>query len=126
MKILAFLALVTALLFVAAMQQDAEPVRHVVAFKYKADATPEQIERVNEAFRSLQDRIPGILSFEYGTNESPEGKNHGFTHLYLLTFESAAARDAYLPHPEHAAFGEMLGGLDILEDVFVIDYVPQP
>ena len=126
MKILAFLALITALLFVAAVQQDTDPVRHVVAFKYKADATSDQIAQVNEAFRSLQDKIPGILAFEYGTNESPEGKNHGFTHVYLLTFESAAARDTYLPHPEHKAFGEMLGGLDILDDVFVIDYVPQP
>lgn len=126
MKILAFFALITALLVVAAVQQDTEPVRHVVAFKYKADATPDQIAQVNAAFRSLQDKIPGIVAFEYGTNESPEGRNHGFTHLYLVTFENAAARDAYLPHPEHKAFGEMLGELAILEDVFVIDYVPQP
>ena len=44
-------------------------------------------------------------------NNSPEGKNLGFTHVYMLTFEDAAARDAYLPHPDHAKFGELLGKL---------------
>lgn len=108
------------------VQREADgPVRHVVAFKYKSDATEGQIREVTEAFRSLQHSIPGILEFEHGINNSPEGKNHGFTHLYLITFESEEARDEYLPHPEHQKFGELLGGLGILEDAFVIDYVPR-
>ncbi len=104
---------------------DKEPVRHVVAFKYNSNATADQISRVTDAFRALQHSIPGIVSFEYGVNSSPEGLNDDFTHLYLITFESAAARDAYLPHPEHEKFGELLGELDVLEEAFVIDYVPQ-
>ena len=46
-------------------------------------------------------------------NNSPEGKDLGFTHVHLMTFESAAARDAYLPHPEHARFGQLLGRLGV-------------
>jgi hypothetical protein len=98
------------------------PVRHVVVFKYKDGTSAEQIEQVTDAFRALQDKIPGIVAFEHGVNDSPEGRNLGFTHVYLLTFEDAAARDEYLPHPEHRAFGELLGRLGILEDVFVVDY----
>lgn len=109
-----------------AQQQADDPVRHVVVFKYKADATDDQINQVTDAFRALQETIPGITSFEYGTNMSPEGHDDGFTHVYLVTFESAADRDAYLPHPEHEKFGALLGELDILEDIFVVDYVPQP
>jgi hypothetical protein len=71
----------------------------------------------------LKGKIPGIVAFEDGVNNSPEGKNLGFTHVYLLTFESVAARDAYLPHPEHKKFGELLGKLAVVEDVFVVDYV---
>lgn len=100
-----------------------ETVRHVVIFKYKPGATETQIRQVTEAFRALKTKIPGILAFEHGLNNSPEGKNLGFTHVYLLTFEDAQARDTYLPHPEHRKFGELLGQLDILEDVFVVDYV---
>ena len=104
----------------------ASAVRHVVVFKYRPTATPAQIQQVTEAFRALQNSIPGILSFEQGVNNSPEGKNLGFTHVYTITFESAAARDAYLPHPEHAAFGRLLGTLGVLEDAFVVDYHPRP
>ena len=57
-------------------------------------------------------------------NNSPEKKNLGFTHVYVLTFENAAARDAYLPHPEHRKFGQLLGKLGVLEDAFVVDYTP--
>lgn len=101
-----------------------QPVRHVVVFKYKPSATPDQIQQVTQAFRDLRNKIPGITAFEDGVNNSPEGKNLGFTHVYLMTFESAAARDAYLPHPEHKKFGELLGKLGILEDAFVVDYAP--
>ena len=109
-----------------AQQAADDPVRHVVVFKYKADATDDQIAQVTDAFRDLQNSIPGITSFEYGTNMSPEGHDDGFTHVYLVTFESAADRDAYLPHPVHEKFGALLGELDILDDIFVVDYVPQP
>jgi Stress responsive A/B Barrel Domain len=101
-------------------------LRHVVVFKYRPGATQAQIQQVTEAFRALQEKIPGIVAFEQGVNNSPEEKNLGFTHVYTLTFESAAARDAYLPHPEHAAFGRLLGTLGVLEDAFVVDYHPRP
>ncbi len=102
-----------------------EQMRHVVIFKYKPTATKQQIEKVTQAFGDLKNKIPGIISFEHGTNTSPENKNMGFTHAYLVTFENAAARDAYLPHPEHKKFGELLGQLGVLEDAFVLDYAPQ-
>jgi hypothetical protein len=97
-------------------------VKHVVVFKYKSSATPAQIDEVTNAFKELKGKIPGIISFEYGTNNSPENLNKGFTHVYLLTFKDAAARDAYLPHPEHKKFGELLGRLGVLEEPFVVDF----
>ncbi len=100
-------------------------MRHIVVFKYKPQATQAQIQQVTENFRDLQHKIPGIISFEHGINNSPEGKNFGFTHIYMLTFEDARARDIYLPHLEHTKFGAMLQELDVLEDVFVVDYLPE-
>jgi hypothetical protein len=100
------------------------PVRHVVVFKFKPGASQAQIQQVTDAFRDLRGKVPGITAFEDGVNHSPEKKNLGFTHVYMLTFESEAARDAYLPHPEHKKFGELLGRLGVLEDAFVVDYTP--
>ena len=101
-------------------------LRHVVVFRYKPDARPEQIREVTEAFAALRTQIPGIVAFEHGVNDSPERLNQGFTHVYTMTFTGPAARDAYLPHPAHRAFGALLGRLGILDAAFVVDYAPQP
>jgi hypothetical protein len=108
----------------AQAQTPGGPVRHIVIFKYRAGTTPEQVAQVTEAFRALKTKVPGITAFEDGVNNSPEKKNLGFTHVYQLTFTDVAARDAYLPHPDHATFGQLLGKLKVVEDAFVIDYVP--
>lgn len=95
-------------------------LRHVVAFKFKPTATPEQIQKVETAFRDLRKSIPEIVEYEWGTNNSPEGRNKGCTHGFILTFNSEKDRDAYLPHPAHKEFGKLVGPL--LDDVFVIDF----
>ncbi|RDC64547.1 Dabb family protein [Adhaeribacter pallidiroseus] len=122
---LLILALGALVLFTVSFTAKTEQVRHIVVFKYKANATPAQIAQVTQALGDLKNKIPGIVSFEHGVNNSPEKKNLGFTHVYLLTFKDAAARDAYLPHAEHKKFGQMLGKLGIMEDVFVVDYAPE-
>jgi len=95
-------------------------LRHAVYFAYNDDTTPEQIEVIETAFAKLPSQIDGIKGFEMGINSSPEGINKGLTHAYLLTFHSDAARDAYLPHPAHKAFGKIVG--PHLKDVMVVDY----
>jgi len=102
-----------------------EAVRHVVVFKYKEGATDAQIKEITDAFRALKDKIPGIIGFEHGVNNSPEGLNQGFTHVYLMTFENEEARDVYLPHPEHDAFGALLKGSGIFDGAYVVDYTIQ-
>jgi hypothetical protein len=100
-------------------------VKHILLVKISPQKTAEQFEAFICAFRELTKKIDGILSFEYGRNNSPEGLDRGMTHVITLTFVDAAARDAYLPHPEHVQFGRYLGETSILEDIIVADYTPQ-
>ena len=95
-------------------------LRHAVFFAFNDDATEAQITEVREAFTNLPNEIEEIRGYEWGTNNSPEGLNKGFTHAFFLTFHSEADRDSYLPHPAHQAFGQQLG--PVLKDVFVVDY----
>jgi hypothetical protein len=95
-------------------------LNHVVAFKFKDSATKEQVKEVEDAFRALKTKIPQIQKLQWGLNNSPEGLNKGFTHCWVLTFESEADRDAYLVHPDHKEFGK--GLKPILADVMVIDF----
>ncbi|HSU67577.1 MAG TPA: Dabb family protein [Tepidisphaeraceae bacterium] len=100
------------------------PVYHVVCLKFKEGTTPEDIRAVEQAFRELKTKIPGVQTLHWGTNVSPEHKNMGFTHCFVLTFATDKDRDAYLVDPAHKAFGKLAG--PHFADVFVIDFVSQP
>jgi hypothetical protein len=93
---------------------------HVVSFKFKDAATPAQVKAVEEAFDALDEKIPGIASLKWGTNVSPENHAQGYTHCFVLTFASDKDRDEYLVHPDHQAFGKIVG--PVLDKVFVIDF----
>ncbi len=95
-------------------------LRHHVYFKFNESVTPEQIDEINQAFAGLRNRIPTIVDFECGVNNSPEGLNDGFTHAYTVTFRSEEDRDAYLPDPAHKEFVSLVQGK--LAGVFVVDY----
>lgn len=95
-------------------------LRHVVIFKFKPEVTAAQLDEINLAFQNLKNAIPEVKDFERGINNSPEGLNKGFTHCYVITFASETDRDAYLPHPAHKKFVELIGGK--LEEPFVFDY----
>lgn len=113
-------------IFCLAMAHNAESIaqkkelRHVVMFKFKESASPEDIKKVEGAFRDLPTKIKQIKGYEWGTNNSPESHDQGFTHVFFLTFNSEEDRAIYLPHPDHKAFGKILG--PYLDKVMVLDY----
>ena len=126
-----FVALFTCLAFFVifsssgqSMKNSPKVLRHVVLFKFKDSTTPAQVKEVEQAFAALQTKIKEIKGFEFGTNNSPEGLNQGFTHCFTLTFNSDKDRDAYLPHPAHKEFGEKYVK-PYLEKACVIDYWAQ-
>lgn len=98
-------------------------LRHVVLFQFKASSSPEDVRNVVDEFRKLPSQISEIADFEYGVNNSPEGLDGGLTHCFLVTFKSEADRDAYLPHPAHQKFVEVLK--PHLEKATVVDYWAQ-
>jgi quinol monooxygenase YgiN len=106
-----------------AQEQAAAPLRHIVMFKFKADATKEQVQEIVTAFGQLPKKIDGITAYEWGTDVSPEGRSEGYTHVFVVTFKDAKARDAYLPHDAHKAFVANL--LPKLDKVLVVDYFAQ-
>ena len=105
---------------ISATNKEQKMLRHVVVFKFKDDASPEDVKKVENAFRALPSKIKEIKGFEWGTNNSPENLAQGFTHCFFLTFKSEADRAVYLPHPAHKAVGDILK--PYLDKVLVIDY----
>jgi len=114
--------LALALLAMTSLAADG-PIRHVVHFKFKSDATPEQIKKITDEFAALKTKIGEVDSLEWGKDVSPEGKSKGFDYCWIVSFKTAQDRDAYLVHPAHQAFVALLK--PVLDDVIVVDFVPE-
>lgn len=99
-------------------------LRHAVFFKFKDDASAEDVGKIVTAFDALPKKIDSIKGYQAGNNVSPAGFDDGFTHCFLLTFADEAGRAKYLPHPDHKAFGDALR--PHLDKVFVVDYWGKP
>lgn len=95
--------------------------RHVVFFKFKDSAKPEEVKGIEDAFIELAKKIDTVKAFEWGTNVSPEGLNDGFTHCFFVTFADKAGLEVYLPHAAHQEFVSKLKPL--LDKACVLDYV---
>lgn len=113
-----------AIMLSSAVSQAGGEFRHIVMFKFKDSATAEQVQAVEKAFGELPSKIDTIVDYEWGTSESVEGKNDGFTHCFFVTFKDKAGLEVYIPHPDHVKFKEIL--LPILEKAMVFDYTAKP
>ncbi len=76
-------------------------VRHLGIFEFKKGITTEQIDECFVEMMKMVGQIPGLLKMEHGPYKSDEGLDDGFTHGFIMTFDSPESRDAYLPHPIH-------------------------
>ena len=123
MKIKTLFIIITFFSLFASAQTKNESVKmlqHVVLFKFKDDAKPEDVKKIEEAFIALKSQIKEIKAVEWGLNNSPENLNQGFTHCFLVSFASEKDREIYLPHPKHKEFIAKLG--PVLDKALVIDY----
>ena len=95
-------------------------VKHYGVFQFKPEVSDDQIGNCFKAMQSMVGKIPGLLDMIDGPYKSDEGLNDGFTHGFIMTFDSPAARDAYLPHPIHEEVKEVV--VPCLERVIVFDF----
>lgn len=95
-------------------------IRHILLIKFKPTALESEVVKLRALFESMPSTIEGVVSVEWGENDSPEGKNQGYSHSVLMTFADEEARERYLPHPAHKALKVVFRPL--LEDIIVFDY----
>ena len=95
-------------------------IRHILLIKFKESSSTTEIDKLKGLFESMPEKVEGVESVEWGINDSPEGKNQGYTHSVLMTFSNEAGRQNYLPHVEHEVLKQVFRPL--LEDIIVFDY----
>ncbi len=94
-------------------------ILHVVLIKPKPALDPEALRALRVVLDALPQRIPGIRSYHFGPNISPEELGRGYEYGFVMEFEHAAARDAYLPHPEHVKVHPLMD--EVAAEVLVFD-----
>ena len=93
-------------------------ITHIVCWKYKPEATPEQRADHISKLGALPDVIPNIESFSVGADILHLERS--FDTGLVAVYTDRAALDAYNIHPEHqkvVAFGKL-----IAEKVVSVDF----
>jgi lysophospholipase L1-like esterase len=98
----------------------AKSLKHVVLVKFKPETLQAEINALTDAFNRLKEEIDVVFSLESGTDISPEGLSQGYTHAFVLTFANATDRNAYLVHPQHQAFVDLIK--PHVDGVAVVDF----
>ncbi|WP_165068962.1 Dabb family protein [Marisediminicola senii] len=94
-------------------------ISHVVLVQWSQAATPDARSEIARQLLAFPAGIPGIVSVVEGVSASPEQLERGFEYGFIVRFESADARDAYLPHPVHVELADLIGAN--AENVLVFD-----
>ncbi|MER2536328.1 MAG: Dabb family protein [Rhizobiaceae bacterium] len=94
-------------------------IRHCVFFKFRADVGEDERRAIFAELAALERVVDGWLGACFGRNVSPEPFWRDYSDGFTIDFRDAAARDAYLAHPDHAKAGARLvaaveGGTDRL------------
>jgi hypothetical protein len=99
-------------------------IRHCVFLRFRDDVPSLDRQSIYGDLQTLSAKLPSALTITSGANVSPEeGMDKGFSEGFILDFADAAARDAYLVHPEHQEIaGRIVAATaDGTDGVFVFD-----
>lgn len=77
-------------------------LKHALFVKFKPEATQEQIQSAAQAIEQLAGKCAAVKAFEWGTNNSPEKFDDGFTHCFMFTFDDMDGLKSYADMPERS------------------------
>ena len=94
-------------------------IEHVVIFKWKSDAAPQQIESAISALRTLA-AIPGVVAISVGNTVTDRGQ--GYTTGLVVRLDNYDTLAIYAQHPMHlAVLSDFI--IPIKDNIIAIDYV---
>ncbi|MGJ8687765.1 MAG: Dabb family protein, partial [Spongiibacteraceae bacterium] len=77
-------------------------IKHVVLLNFKDDASPRDVEAMEQGFQQLIEKIPEIHSYEFGADAEIYAGNASYA--IVAEFESQESFKRYVAHPEHLKF----------------------
>ncbi len=83
-------------------------IRHCVFLRFKSTITDEEKTALYDELAGIKSILSGILAIDFSKNVSPEPHSKGYEDGFIVDFDNAASRDAYLENKEHQAVGAKL------------------
>jgi hypothetical protein len=81
-------------------------IRHLFVGTAREGVTPQQLETLCEAWRSLPAQIPEIRRMTAGRNISPRDQTYSVA--LVADFDTVEAWSIYMDHPAHLAISQRL------------------
>lgn len=75
---------------------------------WQSGRAPAAEESIRPAIRAFTETIRGIASIVEGHSSSPEGLEDGHDYGFVITFDSAQARDSYLTDSRHQVVADVI------------------
>ena len=76
-------------------------LRHVALFRWKPEATAEDISKIEAALHELPAKIPCIQSYRFGRDLGVQDRNADFA--LVADFSDEEGLTTYANHPDHRA-----------------------
>uniref|UniRef100_A0A7C9DD26 Stress-response A/B barrel domain-containing protein n=1 Tax=Opuntia streptacantha TaxID=393608 RepID=A0A7C9DD26_OPUST len=92
--------------------------KHLVVAKFKDGVA---VEDIIKGMQDMVSEIDAVKSFEWGQDlESHEMLRQGFTHSFLMAFNSKEEFTAFQSHPKHGEFSTTFSAA--IEKVVLLDF----
>ena len=84
-------------------------IRHCVFIRFKPQISRARRDELFAEIDALKNTLAGIAAVHVGANVSPEtGMDKGYADGFMVDFDNAESRDAYLIDPGHQKVGAKL------------------
>ncbi|KAJ8597218.1 hypothetical protein M405DRAFT_780400 [Rhizopogon salebrosus TDB-379] len=93
-------------------------IHHIVLFKFKPEATPEQRQSVRDSIKALPSQIPSIQNLVTGETVFNH-LGHGYDEGVIFLFESVDKLNEYRPHQAHIDY--QASSAPYVEDKLIFD-----
>src|SRR4051794_17450142 len=84
-------------------QPEEEMYRHIYGFKFKDDASEQQINDCVAAFHKMKEELPQIAHFSMGPNINKGRRAPRYNYLFTMDFKNYDDYRSYEDSPQHAA-----------------------
>jgi hypothetical protein len=77
-------------------------IQHIMLWSYQDAVSEEEQARLHAQLEAMPSQVPALLSVQWGPVFG--GRNHSFTHCFVMHFHDRAGLAEYTVHPDHARF----------------------